>query len=110
MQASSATIPTAGSSCRRTRVVDPSVLLRFILTTGGSSSSEPRRRSATFLNLNKEKARLSAMGIEPSAAEIARRLGVEEQEVSDMTGGSRRARCRSMLRSVHRRRPVRGST
>ncbi|HYV33107.1 MAG TPA: sigma-70 family RNA polymerase sigma factor, partial [Candidatus Binatia bacterium] len=37
-----------------------------------------------FFNLNKEKARLSAMGIEPSAAEIARRLGVEEQEVSDM--------------------------
>src|SRR2546422_45926 len=37
-----------------------------------------------FFNLNKEKARLSAMGIEPSAAEIALRLGVEEQEVTDM--------------------------
>ncbi len=37
-----------------------------------------------FFNLNKEKARLSAMGIEPSSAEIAKRLQVEEKEVVDM--------------------------
>jgi RNA polymerase sigma-32 factor len=37
-----------------------------------------------FFNLNKEKAKLSAMGIEPSAAEIARRLSVDEKEVIDM--------------------------
>jgi len=37
-----------------------------------------------FFNLSKEKARLSAMGIEPTAAEIARRLSVEEKEVVDM--------------------------
>jgi RNA polymerase sigma-32 factor len=37
-----------------------------------------------FFNLNKEKARLSAMGIEPSSLEIAKRLQVEEKEVIDM--------------------------
>ena len=37
-----------------------------------------------FFNLNKEKARLSAMGIEPTSAEIAKRLQVEEKEVIDM--------------------------
>jgi RNA polymerase sigma-32 factor len=37
-----------------------------------------------FFNLNKEKARLSAMGIEPSHAEIAKRLNVDEKDVIDM--------------------------
>jgi RNA polymerase sigma-32 factor len=37
-----------------------------------------------FFNLNKEKARLSAMGIEPSSLEIAKRLQVDEKEVIDM--------------------------
>jgi RNA polymerase sigma-32 factor len=37
-----------------------------------------------FFNLNKEKAKLSAMGIEPTAAEIAKRLAVEENEVVEM--------------------------
>ena len=37
-----------------------------------------------FFNLNKEKAKLSAMGIEPTAIDIARRLSVEEHEVVDM--------------------------
>jgi RNA polymerase sigma-32 factor len=37
-----------------------------------------------FFNLNKEKARLSAMGIEPSPAEIAQRLSVDEKEVVEM--------------------------
>lgn len=37
-----------------------------------------------FFNLNKEKARLSAMGIEPSNAEIARRLEVTESDVDEM--------------------------
>src|SRR6478752_1890980 len=37
-----------------------------------------------FFNLNKEKARLTAMGIEPSHAEIAKRLNVAESEVTEM--------------------------
>ncbi len=37
-----------------------------------------------FFNLNKEKARLSAMGIEPTHAEIAQRLNVDEKEVIEM--------------------------
>ena len=37
-----------------------------------------------FFNLNKEKAKLSAMGIDPTPAEVAKRLGVEEQEAIDM--------------------------
>ncbi len=37
-----------------------------------------------FFNLNKEKARLSALGIEPSAAELAKRIGVTEGEASEM--------------------------
>jgi RNA polymerase sigma-32 factor len=37
-----------------------------------------------FFNLSKEKAKLSAMGIEPSHAEIAQRLGVDEHEVVEM--------------------------
>jgi RNA polymerase sigma-32 factor len=37
-----------------------------------------------FFNLNKEKARLSAMGIEPTPAEIADRLHVDEKEVIEM--------------------------
>lgn len=37
-----------------------------------------------FFNLNKEKAKLSAMGIEPSHAEIAKRLSVDEKDVIEM--------------------------
>ena len=37
-----------------------------------------------FFNLNKEKAKLSAMGIEPTSAEIAQRLSVDEKEVIEM--------------------------
>jgi len=37
-----------------------------------------------FFNLNKEKARLSAMGIEPTSLEIATRLQVDEKDVIDM--------------------------
>jgi RNA polymerase sigma-32 factor len=60
-------------------------ILRFILNNWRLvklGTTQAQRK--LFFNLNKEKARLSAMGIEPSAAEIARRLGVEEQEVSEM--------------------------
>jgi RNA polymerase sigma-32 factor len=60
-------------------------ILRFILNNWRLvklGTTQAQRK--LFFNLNKEKARLSAMGIEPSAAEIARRLGVEEQEVTDM--------------------------
>jgi len=60
-------------------------ILRFILNNWRLvklGTTQAQRK--LFFNLNKEKARLSAMGIEPSAAEIALRLGVEEQEVTDM--------------------------
>jgi RNA polymerase sigma-32 factor len=60
-------------------------ILRFILNNWRLvklGTTQAQRK--LFFNLNKEKARLSAMGIDPSPAEIARRLGVEEQEVTDM--------------------------
>jgi RNA polymerase sigma-32 factor len=60
-------------------------ILRFILNNWRLvklGTTQAQRK--LFFILNKEKARLAAMGIEPSAAEIARRLGVDEQEVSDM--------------------------
>jgi RNA polymerase sigma-32 factor len=60
-------------------------ILRFILNNWRLvklGTTQAQRK--LFFNLNKEKARLSALGIEPSAVEIARRLGVEEQEVSEM--------------------------
>jgi RNA polymerase sigma-32 factor len=37
-----------------------------------------------FFNLNKEKARLSAMGVDPTPERIAKNLGVEEQEAAEM--------------------------
>lgn len=37
-----------------------------------------------FFNLNKQKAKLTAMGIEPTAKVIAERLGVKEKEVVEM--------------------------
>jgi RNA polymerase sigma-32 factor len=37
-----------------------------------------------FFNLNKEKARLSALGIEPTSDEIAKRLDVDEKDVIEM--------------------------
>ena len=60
-------------------------MLRFILNNSRLvklGTTQAQRK--LFFNLNKEKARLSAMGIEPSAAEIANRLGVEEKEVVEM--------------------------
>jgi RNA polymerase sigma-32 factor len=60
-------------------------ILRFILNNWRLvklGTTQAQRK--LFFNLNKEKSRLSAMGIEPSAAEIARRLNVDEKEVTDM--------------------------
>ncbi len=60
-------------------------ILRFILNNWRLvklGTTQAQRK--LFFNLNKEKARLSAMGIEPTAGEIARRLSVEESEVVDM--------------------------
>ena len=60
-------------------------ILRFILNNWRLvklGTTQAQRK--LFFNLNKEKARLSAMGIEPTAAEIARRLSVDESEVVDM--------------------------
>ncbi|MBK8255175.1 MAG: RNA polymerase factor sigma-32 [Polyangiaceae bacterium] len=60
-------------------------ILRFILNNWRLvklGTTQAQRK--LFFNLNKEKAKLSALGIEPEAAEIAKRLGVEEKEVIDM--------------------------
>lgn len=60
-------------------------ILRFILNNWRLvklGTTQAQRK--LFFNLNKEKAKLSAMGIEPTASEIARRLSVDESEVVDM--------------------------
>lgn len=60
-------------------------ILRFILNNWRLvklGTTQAQRK--LFFNLNKEKAKLAAMGIEPEASEIAKRLGVEEKEVIDM--------------------------
>jgi RNA polymerase sigma-32 factor len=60
-------------------------ILRFILNNWRLvklGTTQAQRK--LFFNLNKEKARLSALGIEPTAAEIAKRLSVDESEVVDM--------------------------
>src|SRR5262245_38563927 len=60
-------------------------MLRFILNNWRLvklGTTQAQRK--LFFNLNKQKARLSAMGIEPTAAEIAHRLNVEEKEVVEM--------------------------
>ncbi len=60
-------------------------ILRFILNNWRLvklGTTQTQRK--LFFNLNKEKQRLAAMGIDPSSAEIARRLDVPESEVVDM--------------------------
>ena len=60
-------------------------MLRFILANWRMvklGTTQAQRK--LFFNLSKEKARLSAMGIEPSNEEIARRLDVTESEVEEM--------------------------
>src|SRR6185295_10624866 len=60
-------------------------ILRFILNNWRLvklGTTQAQRK--LFFNLNKEKAKLSALGIEPTAAEIANRLHVEEKEVVEM--------------------------
>jgi len=60
-------------------------ILRFILNNWRLvklGTTQAQRK--LFFNLNKEKARLSALGIEPTSAEIALRLSVDESEVIDM--------------------------
>jgi len=60
-------------------------ILRFILNNWRLvklGTTQAQRK--LFFNLNKEKAKLAAMGIEPTAGEIAKRLSVEESEVVDM--------------------------
>jgi RNA polymerase sigma-32 factor len=60
-------------------------ILRFILNNWRLvklGTTQAQRK--LFFNLNKEKARLSAMGIEPTSAEIALRLNVDENEVVEM--------------------------
>ncbi|HSC88734.1 MAG TPA: RNA polymerase factor sigma-32 [Polyangiaceae bacterium] len=60
-------------------------MLRFILNNWRMvklGTTQAQRK--LFFNLNKERARLSALGIEPSNAEIASRLEVTESEVEEM--------------------------
>jgi RNA polymerase sigma-32 factor len=60
-------------------------ILRFILNNWRLvklGTTQAQRK--LFFNLNKEKAKLAAMGVEPTAAEIAQRLHVEEKEVVEM--------------------------
>jgi len=60
-------------------------MLRFILNNWRMvkiGTTQAQRK--LFFNLSKEKARLSAMGIEPSHAEIAKRLNVDEKDVIEM--------------------------
>ncbi len=60
-------------------------ILRFILNNWRLvklGTTQAQRK--LFFNLNKEKARLTAMGIDPTPLEIAKRLQVEEKEVVDM--------------------------
>ncbi|MBM4357263.1 MAG: RNA polymerase factor sigma-32 [Deltaproteobacteria bacterium] len=60
-------------------------MLRFILNNWRLvklGTTQAQRK--LFFNLNKQKAKLSAMGIEPTAEEIAERLGVKTSEVQEM--------------------------
>src|SRR5690606_790022 len=60
-------------------------MLRYILANWRMvklGTTQAQRK--LFFNLSKEKARLSAMGIEPTNAEIAKRLDVTETEVDEM--------------------------
>lgn len=60
-------------------------MLRYILSNWRMvklGTTQAQRK--LFFNLNKEKAKLSAMGIEPTHGEIARRLEVTEKEVEEM--------------------------
>ncbi len=60
-------------------------MLRFILNNWRLvkvGTTQAQRK--LFFNLSKEKARLTAMGIEPTHAEIAKSLGVEEKDVTEM--------------------------
>lgn len=60
-------------------------ILRFILNNWRMvkiGTTQAQRK--LFFNLSKEKQKLTAMGIEPSHAEIAKRLNVDEKEVVEM--------------------------
>jgi RNA polymerase sigma-32 factor len=60
-------------------------ILRFILNNWRMvkiGTTQAQRK--LFFNLSKEKAKLTAMGIEPSYAEIAKRLDVDEKDVVEM--------------------------
>ncbi len=60
-------------------------MLRFILNNWRMvkiGTTQAQRK--LFFNLSKEKAKLTAMGVEPTHAEIAKRLNVEEKDVVEM--------------------------
>src|SRR5690606_19076369 len=60
-------------------------MLRFILNNWRMvklGTTQAQRK--LFFNLNKERARIAAMGIEPTHAELAKRLEVDEKDVIEM--------------------------
>lgn len=62
-------------------------ILRFILNNWRLvklGTTQVQRK--LFYNLNREKARLQALGIEPTAENVAKHLNVPEKEVTDMEG------------------------
>ena len=74
-------------------------ILRFILNNWRLvklGTTQAQRK--LFFNLRKKRAELVAMGIEPTDAEIAKRLNVAESEVVEMDVRLRRARRRSTRR------------
>jgi RNA polymerase sigma-32 factor len=82
-------------------------MLRFILNNWRLvkvGTTQAQRK--LFFNLNKEKAKLTAMGIEPSHAEIAKRLNVAESEVTEMDRRLARADASLDARSNRRRHGV----
>ena len=56
------------------------ILANFRMVKLGTTQAQRK----LFFNLNKEKAKLTAMGIEPTSSEIAARLDVTEAEVDEM--------------------------
>jgi RNA polymerase sigma-32 factor len=60
-------------------------ILRFILNNWRMVKiGTTQNQRKLFFNLSKEQARLSAMGIEPTAEAVAERLGVDEKEIEEM--------------------------
>jgi RNA polymerase sigma-32 factor len=74
-------------------------MLRFILNNWRLvkiGTTQAQRK--LFFNLSKEKAKLKALGIEPTSEEIAKRLNVAETDVVEMDRSTRRSRAATAAR------------